>query len=746
MGVLLRLLVLLGLAGSPAAQEDAPGSLRIAATEVTVPRRLSPRATQDPLALSYQLEMEGRLRVLHLRPRRGLVSQSFTLVSYGVDGTRWDDQPFVPEDCLYQGEVQGSPGSLVALSTCWGGLHGVLWVEDSTYEIEPVPDDPDFRHVLYRMEEAADHTGPTCGLTQQELQHQKTLLPQLQVAWVEEEDTLQGWWTHIRYVKLVVVVDQVRFVKSGGNESEVFRQIMNIINIGDSLYDQLSVQLYLLGLEIWTKGNLINITNSVGKTLTDFNKWKKTNLSPRMRHDAAHLFAFQSFGKALGLAYLSSICDDQWSSAVESFTDRKLSGFIVTFTHELGHILGMQHDEASCKCRRKKCIMYESEVHTDSFSDCSYRYYFDLLGSGAGCLRQPPAPGSFYTMKHEYCGNEVVENGEQCDCGSESNCRRDPCCHPNCTFTQGSVCASGECCKGCQVLPAGTLCRTSTGDCDLPEYCNGTSPWCQPDVYLQDGAQCKDGAYCYQGKCSSHSKQCKHLFGKKARAAPSDCFRTLNTRGDRFGNCGIQNNIRFIKCKIEDILCGRIQCENIHKLPYLRNHITIIQTPVGDKNCWGIDYHVGMPTADTGAVNDGTPCGSDMLCINRTCTNVSLLNYDCNVTKCHNRGVCNNRKNCHCEYGWAPPYCELEGLGGSIDSGPPPAREIFHRAKIGITVLGLVVLCVLGATLILCHKREIAGWFRRITARFHSKSPRTPASESNEDVDKSDTSTSPSTF
>ncbi|XP_025916779.1 disintegrin and metalloproteinase domain-containing protein 20-like [Apteryx rowi] len=198
MGVLLRLLVLLGLAGSPAAQEDAPGSLRIAATEVTVPRRLSSRATQDPLALSYRLEMEGRLRVLHLRPRRGLVSQSFTLVSYGVDGTRWDDQPFVPEDCLYQGEVQGSPGSLVALSTCWGGLHGVLWVEDSTYEIEPVPDDPDFRHVLYRMEEAADHTGPTCGLTQQELQHQKTLLPQLQVAWVEEEDTLQGWWTHIR--------------------------------------------------------------------------------------------------------------------------------------------------------------------------------------------------------------------------------------------------------------------------------------------------------------------------------------------------------------------------------------------------------------------------------------------------------------------------------------------------------------------------------------------------------------------
>lgn len=37
--------------------------------------------------------------------------------------------------------------------------------------------------------------------------------------------------------------------------------------------------------------------------------------------------------------------------------------------------------------------------------------------------------------------------------------------------------------------------------------------------------------------------------------------------------------------------------------------------------------------------------------------------------------MCNNNHNCHCETGWAPPYCEEAGNGGSVDSGPVTTKS-----------------------------------------------------------------------
>uniref|UniRef100_A0A3Q2WIY5 ADAM metallopeptidase domain 9a n=1 Tax=Haplochromis burtoni TaxID=8153 RepID=A0A3Q2WIY5_HAPBU len=74
---------------------------------------------------------------------------------------------------------------------------------------------------------------------------------------------------------------------------------------------------------------------------------------------------------------------------------------------------------------------------------------------------------------------------------------------------------------------------------------------------------------------------------------------------------------------------------------------------------------LGSDVPDPGMVNEGTKCGENK------CRSADVLSYDCDVhTKCHGHGVCNSNRNCHCDYGWAPPSCELSGYGGSVDSGP----------------------------------------------------------------------------
>ena len=69
--------------------------------------------------------------------------------------------------------------------------------------------------------------------------------------------------------------------------------------------------------------------------------------------------------------------------------------------------------------------------------------------------------------------------------------------------------------------------------CDLPDYCTGSSEWCPEDKYKHDGTECfnREQAYCYHGRCNSCLSQCHLIWGvEDVETAYAGCY-NINTRG-----------------------------------------------------------------------------------------------------------------------------------------------------------------------------------------------------------------------
>ncbi|XP_069921260.1 disintegrin and metalloproteinase domain-containing protein 20 [Oryctolagus cuniculus] len=676
-------LLLLGVSLSIHGLSQARPSQHFSSPEVVIPSKVTSRGrgAKAPGWLSYRLRIGGQRHIVHMRVKRLLVSTHLPVFTYTEQHGLQEDHPFVLDDCYYHGYVEGASESLVALSSCSGGFQGMLQINDLIYEIKPIRHSSTFEHLVYQVgSDKTESPHMRCGLTEASITRQKELHASYNSTLKQSSNV--GWWTHWRFVELGVVVDHVRFLYSQSNVSVVYNEVSHVINIVDEFYYLMQVDITLIGIEIWNKRNPISTSNDLGEVLWDFAVWKDSHLESRLHHDAAHLFIKEVHDQTVGMAFITGICDPPFNCAVSVFESQDLFLCALTVAHELGHNLGMNHDDQWCACEVEWCLMYAYRENTTKFSNCSYAQYYDTTRNPGMCIHSPPYTG--YVSGLKFCGNRVVEEGEECDCGSVHQCERDPCCLLDCALRPGAACASGSCCKDCKFLPPGTLCRQQVSECDLPEWCNGTSHECPDDVYIQDGTPCMGGASCYAKTCNNPDVQCKEIFGREARSASEICYSEVNTQGNRFGHCGIVETT-YVKCMAPDIMCGRIQCENVHKVPNLKEHSTVHQYHFNDTTCWGTDYHLGMSIPDIGEVKDGTVCAPGKICIGRKCASVNPVPQNCEPLHCSLRGVCNNRQHCHCRHGWAPPNCSYEGHGGSVDSGPPPTNR-----REGLSVVGNV--------------------------------------------------------
>ncbi|XP_047458331.1 disintegrin and metalloproteinase domain-containing protein 12 isoform X2 [Mugil cephalus] len=667
-----------------------------------------------PATLQLLVPVEGEQLILLLEKNEGLFASHYAETHYREDGSAVTGAHNFTNNCYYHGEVQAHPNSDVTLSAC-SGLRGFIALENKTFIIEPVSGHGAGAHFIYRVEELRLTPG-ACGhgFNMSSVPAENHIKSPFQSFHARHKRHAQKT---TKYVELIIVADNREFQKQGKDLEKVKQRLAEIANYVDKFYRALNIRVALVGLEVWSDADKCPITQDPFTTLHEFLDWRKVKLLPQKPHDNAQLISGVYFqGTTIGMAPIMSMCTAEQSGGIVMDHSENPLGAAVTLAHELGHNFGMNHDtpERGCGCRmtvdRGGCIMTPSTGYPfpTVFSTCSKKDLAASLEKGVGmCLYNMPEVKVLYGGQK--CGNGYVEEGEECDCGEPEECMN-PCCNATtCTLKGDAVCAHGQCCEDCKLKPAGTLCRESSNSCDLPEFCSGASPHCPANVYLHDGHACHSvEGYCYNGICQTHEQQCITLWGAGAKPAPGICFERVNSAGDPYGNCGKDSKGSFAKCDARDAKCGKIQCQGGANRPVIGTNAVSIETNIplqegGRILCRGTHVYLGDDMPDPGLVLAGTKCGDSMVCLNRQCQNVSVFGvHECSG-KCNGRGVCNNKKNCHCEAHWAPPFCEKAGFGGSIDSGPMrlAADSVLITVAVLVTLVSLLV-----ATVVIFLKRK----------------------------------------
>ncbi|XP_068101086.1 disintegrin and metalloproteinase domain-containing protein 23 isoform X4 [Hyperolius riggenbachi] len=631
---------------------------------------------------SFQIEAFGSKFILDLSLNNGLLSSDYVEIEYDNGKPKLNKGG---EHCYYHGTIRDVKNSRVALSTC-NGLHGMFDDGTHTYTIHPIDinhncESTSRPHVIERTPGSQISNLPHHSDLEERATSQQPFFAQTQWLRRRRKRTVGargGVFEEMKYVELMIVNDNQMYKKQRSSHIHTSNFAKSIVNVVDSIYkEQLNTRVVLVAVETWTDKDRITIGPDPLKMLHDFSKYRQNHI--KQHADAVHLLSNGTFHyKRSSMSYFGGVCSLSRGVGVNEY------GFVLAMaqqlTQSLAQNLGIQWEPASRKLKPKECdctenfggcIMEETGVyHSRRFSKCSIAEFKEFLSRGGGsCLFNRPTK----LFEETECGNGYVEPGEECDCGSRTtkhftqDCFGD--CCKKCSLSNEAQCSDGPCCNtSCLFLPREYECRSAVNDCDITEQCSGDSGQCPPNLRKQDGNICDSNqGRCYNGECKTRDNQCKHIWGQKASGSDKYCYEKLNTEGTEKGNCG-KDGGNWIQCSKHDVFCGFLLCANVSKTPRigkLEGDIppTYINYQGRVVDCSGAHILLDDET-DMGYVEDGTPCGPSMMCLDRKCLPISTLNISScplgsNKKVCSGHGVCSNEATCICSSTWAGTDCSI---------------------------------------------------------------------------------------
>ena len=355
-----------------------------------------------------------------------------------------------------------------------------------------------------------------------------------------------------RKVALLGVATDCTYTNTFSSQADARSHVITTINTASEVYEKtFNITLGLQDLTVndpscpssppaatpWNVGCDANTT--ITDRLNSFSSWRG-----QQNDNNAYwmLLTNCATGAEVGLSWLGQLCvNDVTNSSGESTSGANVIAKTSTewqvIAHESGHMFGAVHDCDSQTCsdgttvNAQQCcplstttcdasaqyIMNPSTgTNIQSFSPCTIGNICSAMlhnSVKSSCLVDNKG---VTTISGQQCGNGIVEDGEECDCGGTESCKGNNCCDPStCKFINSAKCddSNEECCKGCQFAPSGTICSASTGVCDPQEVCSGSNATCPSDQTAPNGQGCGNGLQCASGQCTSRDLQCKNLMG-----------------------------------------------------------------------------------------------------------------------------------------------------------------------------------------------------------------------------------------